>query len=408
MASKSTKALIWSTTFEFSRLFVRVFGLYVLSKTLTPTDYGQMAVFLVGAAVASFIPELLRFEILRRNKMAASDYLAYHKVSTWSLFAYLPAVLLLMFVLNPTAMDPVELATLILVPLAVYITMEHAFCVRVIKLQRHYKQKLTSRADFLGYVASLVLIAIPGAWLGLGPYALVLSYIGNSAMRAAIIFRAVRLTHRRHPRQRTSGVAFRAFFYRTRLEAARIATNKVLNQMPSTMIGKNFGAATLGNFNRSSYVVDQFANGVGRAVGSVVLRYAAINFGAADNKNTRAELLNAAICILLVALVYLNQNNLKDVFIWFFGPNWLDAAEIFPIVAYALPLKMTTKISVQILKGIERSSLILYMQIAAVCLILLAALIADDIETFCIYLVAENALRKIVYFGAIVSSRNAR
>ncbi len=408
MAVKSKKALTWSLGYEFLRLFVRIFGLYILSKILTPTDYGQMAAFLIGTAAASVMSELLRYEILRRPSMSAADYLAYHRLSVQTLWVYLPFVVVVMAFLNPTSLEPFQFTTLIALPLAVYVAIEHFLAVRVMKLQRHYKQKVTSQADFLGYFTTLVLIAIPGAYLGLGPYALVLSYVANSAFRAFLLSRSVRLTHRHFGAENTKRLDARTFFGRNGLEASRIATNKVLNQMPSALIGRNYGTAALGNFNRSSYVVDQSANSVGRAIGSVILRFAAINFGQTNNKNQRVEVLNSAVCVVLVLLIYLSQGALQTGFIWFFGELWIEAASIFAIVVYALPLKIAIKASAQILRGIDASRTIFFMQVLAIGLIFGAALVSQSVTEFCTFLVAELALRKIVYFLVIMSRRNAR
>lgn len=401
--NKSSKAFAWSLGYELLRLFSRIFGLYILSKMLSPADYGNVAVFLVGSAAASVIPEILQYEIIRRKHMLAKDYARYHQISIASLIVYIPTISILMVLLNPTSLKPFEIVTLIVFPLAVYICIEHLISVRVLKLQRNYKQKITSKFEFIGYVASLLIIGIPGAYLGLGAYALILAYVANSIFRAFLLFKYVQLVSDTRDYEKVKTLLHRVFFMQNASEAARIITNKLLNQIPNVLIGREFGGSSLGNFNRSSYVVDQIANSIGRAVSSVILRYTAINFSR-NYKSQRSELLNSAVCTILCGFIYYGQEFLEIGFLNFFGEGWIDAVPIFAIMVYALPLKIAVKVSAQILRGNGSSRIIFQMQVLAICLIYGAALFSDSITDFCMFLVAEIALRKIVYFIAIITS----
>lgn len=329
----------------------------VLARILAPDDYGAVAIVMIFISFADVLATSGFSSSLIQKKNA--DELDFNSVFYCSLV--LSVVLyFVMFMVAPLIADfyGIEKLTLVIrvfslrIPLAAFNSIQHAY------VSRHMIFKKFFFSTLIGTLISAG-VGIALALKGFGVWALIAQYMTNSIIDSIVLA----LTIHWHPRLMFSWQRSKKLLSYGWKVLATEFSGVFFNQLKGLLIGKAYSTADLAYYNRGNALVGLATDNVRTTVMSVL--FPAMSNIEEDRKRMKDV---SRRCIRVMAYVILpaaiGMSIIAEPLITLLlTEKWLPAIFFLRVAAISTSVEMIGHISLQCLKAIGRTDLILRNEI---------------------------------------------
>ena len=246
LREKTKRGLLWASAEAVARTVLQTLILVVLSRLLTPDDYGVVGAALIIVGISAIFsqlgvgPAIVQRPDLEPRHLDTAFVLSVIFGLLTAGVIYGAAPLFALF-FKMTALTPVLRALAVIFPLTSLSVVSESL------LQRDLRFDLIARAEIVSYFLGGGVVAIALAWAGWGAWSLVAGQISQMAVRTAMLFGLH--VWRPHPAfDRTAARDLRDFSGGVTI--ARLA-NYVASMGDNVVVGRYLGAASLGVYSRA-------------------------------------------------------------------------------------------------------------------------------------------------------------
>ena len=401
LTRRAAKGLSWSGAALLARTILSIFVTAVLARLLSPQEYGVVGAALIVGAAGNTIANLGMSQVVVQCKDLDKRHLG-----TISFLSLLIAagITVLQWLFAGQIADFLHVPELNVVTrvLAVMMVANAFNLFAAAILSRHLKFKISSIAGLVAWIASQVGLAIPLAYLGLSYWALVIAYMGEAFILAAIYFFVARqylvrpsfdMQSYRDIRRQSLGFSL-----------GGLATF-VAQYIDNIIVARLIGTAELGIYSRAFYLIAMPANLFGNLNKSVV--FPLLSKVQDDKARLRtAQLkgyaLTAALALPFSAFLSCFANELV---LTVLGQKWVDA--VVPIMAFsaAIYFRLGYKVCSAVMLATGRSYQMAFMQIINMALIGLFALFSAPYGVNAVAVAVSAAIAASFVVYAVVSCR---
>ena len=340
LREKTRRGLVWASAEAAARTLVQTGVLIVLSRLLTPGDYGVVGAALIVVGISSIFSQLgvgpaivQRLEIEPRHLDAAfAISMAFGLVTAVAIWLAAPAIAAFFAPGDPQmqSLTPILRWLCVIFPISALGVVSESL------IQRDLRFDLIARAEVWSYFTGFGCVAIVLAWCGWGAWALVCGQIVQALMRTEMILRSI--TWRPRPSCRRS--AMRDLFH----FSAGLTVARLLNYIATTgdnmVVGRALGASALGVYGRAYQLMSQPANLIGNVLDKVLFP-AMAKVQDCDERLGRVYRqgvgLLASVMLPISAMIYLLAPEIVQVLL---GPKWEGV--IFPLQIFSVALLFRT------------------------------------------------------------------
>ncbi|MDB2692645.1 hypothetical protein N9Z36_08925 [Luminiphilus sp.] len=381
------RELVSSLSFSLFFAVLRFVSFVVTAKFLSVAAFGVYAFFAFIYMLQIFTYELAVFQYITKKQFSQTnrdvhidDLRRSHTINLFSGIALVFGVTI--------GLDLLTVGALMICIFTLNITNYYYYAF-VSRLRFHQRQSVEIQFDFYSFGATLLFITAPLVILNGSDIDLVIVLTCSNLLRT--IFMAVSMNSRSGPVAVTlSGLG--SFFAGYRYEAIRMFTNKLYLQAPAAAIGFSSGIQLLGQFNRSSYVVDQFVNLLSRAFRFLLLRQVVLDDAATGYSKQVCRLTLAAL--VASPFFYLFGILLAPLFIALLGEQYGVLEHVLPIFLMAAPFKLANMWAVQIIKGLSDRIGLTLLNTASILMYCVSISQTESMVTIGIILLLEAGFRQ--------------
>lgn len=265
LREKTKRGLFWASAEALSRTLLQTLVLVVLSRLLTPDDYGVVGAALIVVGISAIFSQLgvgpaivQRPDLEPRHLDAAFTLSVVFGVLTAGLI-YASAPLFAVF-FKMDALTPVLRVLAVVFPIASLGVVSESL------LQRELRFDLIARAEVVSYFIGGGAVAIALAWSGWGSWALVAGQVVQMLVRTAMLF----AFHGWRPRPAFDrGAARDLRHFSSGITIARLA-NYIATSGDNVVVGRYLGPGALGVYNRAYQLMSQPAILIGNVLEKVL------------------------------------------------------------------------------------------------------------------------------------------
>jgi O-antigen/teichoic acid export membrane protein/peptidoglycan/LPS O-acetylase OafA/YrhL len=335
LREKTKRGLLWASAEAVARTLLQTVVLVVLSRLLTPDDYGVVGAALIIVGISSIFSQLgVGPAIVQRSDLEPRHLDAAFALSV--VFGLLTAAIIyasagafaLFFKMD--ALAPALRALAIIFPITSLGVVSESL------LQRDLRFDLLARAEVVSYFIGYGGVAIALAWFGWGTWSLVAGQVAQMIVRTAMLFGF----HEWRPRLACERGAMRDLRrFSSGMTVARLA-NYVATNGDNVIVGRYLGASALGVYGRAYQLMSQPANLVGNVLEKVLFPAMA---KVQDRDDRLAAVYRQGVRLLATvmlpgsAMIYLLAPELVQVLL---GSKW--AGVIFPLQIFSVALLFRT------------------------------------------------------------------
>ena len=355
--------VIWSGSGKIATKIV-AFGFSVfLARLLSPADFGLCGMVAIFIALAQRFTDCgFPAALVRKADRDENDYATVF----WFELALGAGLGAALFIAAPTiakflcAAREAEAGTLAAVTraLAANIALGALAAVPYTRLQVALRFRAISVVDTVTMIASSS-IGLALAWRGAGVWAIVAQTVAWNAIRTALLFGAARW----RPRFAFAGASFREFFAFGWKQLGAGLVNTAYSNLHGMLIGRAFGPAETGFYNRAHY----YTNEPGWVVQSTFseVSYPSLVESARDRRALRRKFLGFAGAEALVMFLGLGVFAIfaREIVGFLVGDGWLDCVPCIRALALGAAVEPLRALAVTPLMVDGRSDLILRLEI---------------------------------------------
>jgi len=248
-------------------------------------------------------------------------------------------------------------------------------------LRRSLYFKTVQGIEIISYLVGYVLVGIPCAYYGLGPWSLVAAQLAQSLLYALLAIHQSRVPMRVVFKPASAGL----FTFGTKVISANLSSWGISN-LDSCMIGRILGIVDLGLYNRAMMLVASPMTTVTSSLQGVL--FAACSRAQHDIAQLSKAYFAATAMISLICLpVFVTVACIADTVInGLYGSKWTAAVPVLIPLALAMPVHAMLAVIGPVLTGMDKVGLELRAQLI-VLVIMLPAL----------YLTAQYSLAMVAW-----------
>ncbi len=331
---------------------------FVLATLLIPEQFGLIGMCTVFIAFANSLSELGMSAALIQKEENAEAEILYPTAFTTSIISGVVFYLILSVAITPLAsyfyeepklnyLIPILSLGVLLRPLGIIPVVEHSRKLNFKEMANIY--------NLSSFIAGAV--AIVGAYLGLGVWALVINIVLAASLPIPLLWRSIDwkpklLVNREH---------FTEIFSFGIYTSGTSIISSITYNIDNLFIGKLLGAGPLGAYTLSFSLTEQ----VRQAVSSILNKVMYPVFG---QKQKNIELLrNYFITIIRINAMMIYPIMIflvlfsREIIIGIFGERWEDAVEPLQILAVAMMVHLLVNSFTSLLRGIGKPEIELYV-----------------------------------------------
>lgn len=376
----------------------------ILARILAPEDYGTIALVTVFISLASvFISSGFATGLIQKKDADDTDFstiffcsLACSVLIYAVLFCIAPMVAA--FYKIPVLTDILRVYAL-QIPLSVYHSIQAAY------VSRH----MLFRKVFISSVITSVLsgaVGIGMALAGMGVWALVAQSMASTVINTLVMMRLIPW----HPQLKFSASSAKIMMkYGSRLLAADLS-GTFFAELRSLIIGRVYTSADLAYYNKGNQVPAMITNNLSSAVMTVLFPAFANH---SDDMETVKQMTRRSMRIMsyiLIPAMFGLAVVMKPLILLLFTQKWSQAIPFGQILSIDLCISIFGSISLQVLKSIGRSDVVLKLEVWKKPMYLLFLIIGVNISVlglavamvlYDIYANVVNMLqvRKYIHYG---------
>lgn len=329
----------------------------VLARLLAPSDYGIIAMVLIFITIADvFVSSGFATALIQKKDSDATDFSTMFYCSlAVSIFIYLIVYAMAPFIASfygePILKNVLRVFAL-RIPLSVYNTIQHAY------VSRHMLFKRFFFSTLFGTLFSGV-VGIVMAYMGAGVWALVAQYFTNTIIDTVVLA----ITVPWHPQLLFSWEAAKKLMnYGSKILFADLS-GTFFGQLRSFIIGKVYTSADLAYYNKGQQLPTLITNNISASI-MTVLFPAISNEG--DNTERVKQMSKRAIQLLSYVMFPLLCGLAvvaKPLILFLYTDKWSDCIPFVQLLCISSAIGMLTTTSLQTIKAIGRSDVVLKLEI---------------------------------------------
>jgi O-antigen/teichoic acid export membrane protein len=391
MPSISERALTaarWSYAGVFGRVASQLVANIILARLLGPEAFGVFAITLLLVGPAKLVSELgMGSAMIQSDAISREDV---HVVFTWLLAVgvlaaivfFLAAERAASFFNIPAAAELIRYASVIFLFYPISI-------VAASQLQRSLNLKAIQIASVGSYVIGFLLVGVTCAALGLGSVSLIFAFISQACIDCLLLY----VQAKPHLRLKFKKVDGRLTHFAKRVVPTNL-TNWVLDSVDNFLIGKLFGAKSLGMYAVVFNLVRTPTGHIASTLQNVLFSTSSrMQHDDARLGRTYIAVLSA-VSLIAVPLFAGVAAIAETCVVALYGHGWKDAGALLVPLALAMPLHCITAVTGPILWGKGRVgqelriSLVMgLVLVLALLLLSTASLVAVVWGVFAVYLI---------------------
>lgn len=394
MKNKIMSGLFWKFSERILAQGVSFLVSVILARLLTPNDYGIVAIILIFISLANvFVTSGFSTALVQNKNATVKDF------STNFYCSLLVSIIiyLFLFFIAPFIADFYKINNLCLVlrifslriPLSSFSAIQHAYVERNMLFKKYFFSTLFG--TLISGVVGVVL-----AYLGYGVWALVAQYLTNTFIDIIVLLITV-------PWRPTLEFSYKSakkmMNYGWKIFAADFA-GTFFEQLRSIIIGKVYTSSDLAYYNKGNQLPTLITTNVGASI-MTVLFPAMANYN--DNLDKVKYITRKAVKIMsyvMFPLLFGLAAISKPLIDFLFTDKWIMAVPYVRILSIAYAVSLIGSISLQAIKAIGRSDVLLKLEFIKKPVYLLLLLVGMKINVIAV------ALTMAVYniYGAIVNA----
>ena len=367
----------------------------VLARILMPSDYGMVALILVFINIANVFVTSGFSTALVQNKDANNvDF----STNFYCSFAVSMLVYIVLFVAAPYIenfykMDGLSLILRVFslrIPLSAYSAIQHAYVERHMIFKRYFFSTLGG--TMVSGVVGIIL-----AYLGFGAWALVAQYFTNTIVDILVLS----ITVPWHPELCFSWTSAKSMMnYGWKILAADLS-GTFFDQLRSLIVGKAYTSADLAFYNKGNQLPSLITTNISTSIMSVLFPAIA---NISDEKERVKEMTRKAVKIMsfvMFPMLFGLAAVSKPLMNVLFTSKWDAAVPFVQILSISSAISLIGGVSLQAIKAIGKSDIILKLEIYKKPVYVLLLIIGVKINVIAV------AITMLVYsvYGNIVNAR---
>lgn len=386
------KGYFWSFVSKFGVVAILFINNIVLSRLLTPEDFGAIAIVNIFIAISSILVESgFGSALIQRKAPTNTDYSSvffFNIILSVSLYA------LLYFSVTWIA-DFVKIneITTLLRALGVVLIINSLFTIQRNRLQKQMNFKKISIVEISAALVGCT-TGIIFAYNGYGVWSLIYYQITSSVL-SCLLFWGISGWK---PSWVFSSKSLKSLFKFGSGMLASSIIESIYTHTSSFIIGNRFSAASLGVFSQAHKLSDVPVNSLNTVVGSVSYPL----FSSLQDEPSKVVQIFRRNFVLVAFFVFgvmtLFFTVAQSLILFLFTEKWVDSIPFFQIFCVSSPFLILNTMQTTIIKSMGRSRLFFVTQTAkrvlGLCLMLIAA-------NFGLYIFAITVAFNIVIFNII-------
>lgn len=355
--NKIMSGLFWKFSERILAQGVSFLVSVVLARLLTPNDYGIVAIILIFISLADvFVTSGFSTALVQNKNATVKDF----STNFYCSLLVSIVIYLVLFFLAPVISEFYNSSELCLVlrvfslriPLSAFSAIQHAYVERNMLFKKYFFSTL-----FGTLVSGIVGVIL--AYFGFGVWALVAQYLTNTFIDIVVLL----ITVPWKPTFEFSyNSAVKMMKYGWKIFAADFA-GTFFEQLRSIIIGKVYTSADLAFYNKGNQLPTLITSNVGSSIMSVL-------FPAMSNFNDDLEkvkyITRRAVKIMayvMFPLLFGLSAVSKPLVEFLFTDRWLMAVPYVRILSIAYAISLIGSISLQAIKAVGRSDILLKLEI---------------------------------------------
>ena len=362
LMQRSFTALKWNYLGAFARAGSQFLIGIVLARLLGPEPFGVVAVAWLVFGLGNLVADFGLASALIQRKEISTDEIRYVFTLQMLVGLLLTGIIassagwIAMFFRHPEAARVIQAMSLLFV-------FQSLGQTAIALLRRNLDFRRPQLAQFSSYLIGYICIGVPMAFAGYGAWSLVVANLVQSLLNSAIVYAAVR--HPLWPRFRLKEHSL--FSFGAKVTASNLSSWGLIN-LDSTLIGRVFGIAELGLYNRAINLVTTPITAIVPSLQSVL--FAASARAQEDRPALRRTYLAALGVIGFVcmppffALAVVPETVMTGIY----GLSWKNAAPLLTPLALAMPFNALLSIGGPMMMGLGQAGRELSVQGASLAL----------------------------------------
>ena len=364
ISQRSYRALLWNYSGTVVSMLSQLVVGIVLARLLGPEAFGVVAIGVLMLGIGNLVADFGFSTALIQAKDITDDDIAFvffAQVTLGTLLAligYIGSGTIAIFFRQPDS-APIIAAMSSLFFLQSFGQSSSAL------LRRALNFKEFQGINIVSYLTGYVLVGIPCAVYGLGPWSLVAAQLTQSFMFSLMAVRRARLPMRLSLRPVSPGL----FAFGGKIICINLS-NWGISNLDSVAVGRWLGVIDLGVYNRSMVLIAAPINTMVSALQGVL--FAACSRAESDVSKIKKGYFAASMVIGLVCLpLCLTAASVSETVITaIYGEKWLAAIPIFQPLALALAINALLSITGPILTAQNKLSIELRAEVVSLLLML--------------------------------------
>lgn len=376
----------------------------ILARMLVPEDYGTIALITVFTNLATvFINSGFSTALIQKKDADDRDFSTMFFCSlTCSVFIYfilfLAAPLVADFYENPELTVIFRVFSL-QIPLGVYQSIQNAY------ISRH----MLFRKVFISSIFNAVISGAAGigfAFAGLGVWSLVIQYLVGTVTNSIVL---TFLIPWRPQMQFSKDSAKNMMGYGSRILAADLS-GTFFAEIRSLIIGKVYTSADLAYYNKGLQIPQLITNNLSGILTSVMFPTLANFSDDLQQVKMMAKRSMRVLAYILVPCMFGLSAVMEPLILLLFTEKWAQTIPFGQVLSVGLAVGILGDLSLQILKAIGRSDVVLSLEVKKKPVYMLVLIIGVNIDVYAlavamviydIYAVFVNMLqlRKYIHYG---------
>ena len=359
--SKSLKksiinGLFWKFSERFLAQGVSFFVSVCLARILTPSDFGIVAIVLVFISLANvFVTSGFSTALVQNKKANQVDF----STNFYCSFALALILYFVMFYLSPIIADfydndllcPVLRIFSFKIPLSAFSSIQHAYVERNMIFKKYFFSTL------FGTIISGI-VGVYLAYQGYGVWSLVWQYLTNTIVDIIVLFFTI-------PWRPTLDFSFNSaktmMNYGWKVLAADF-TGTFFEQLRSILIGKVYTSADLAYYNKGNQLPSLITCNVSSSIMTVLFpAMANINDDIKKIKVLTRKSVNI-MSFIMFPLLFGLAAIAKPLIIFLFTEKWIMSVPYVRILSIAYGISLIGSVSLQAIKAIGRSDILLKLE----------------------------------------------
>ena len=366
--------LIWKFGERFLAQGVSFVISVILSRLLTPNDYGIVAMILIFINIANvFVTSGFSTALVQNKDADDVDF----STNFFCSLAMSIVVCIIMYFVAPVIANFYKLPELTLIirvfslriPLSAFSAIQHAYVERYMLFKRYFYSTLTGTL-FSG------IIGIIFAYKGYGVWALIAQYFTNTILDIVVLLFTIEWRPKFVFSKKS---ALTMMDYGSKILLADLS-GTFFNELRSLIIGKIYTSSDLAFYNKGNQLPNLITINVTSSI-MTVLFPAISNIN--DDSDRVVELTKKStkiIAYIIMPMLLLMACISKSLIIILFTSKWIDVVPYIQILSIACAIGMIGSVSLQTIKAVGRSDIVLKLEFIKkpiyILLLLLGAIIS--------------------------------